>query len=179
MVIALGIRLDSPGPILARDRRVGRHGREFDLLRFRIAPPVACRDDGVEQGEGVEQGYDFERGWGELSPSVSVGPVTEFGRFLHRYCLDELPQLLNVLRGEMSLVGPRPTPPPSAGDGARSVLLPVKPGLTGLWGGGGRAGFPSEQPMDVDEYVRKYSLVLDLSILWFAVRSLPRDGGGR
>lgn len=124
LTAAVSVRAGSPGPVLIREPRVGRHGSVFELRRFRTTTPGG-------------------------------GPTT-WGRLLHRWGLDELPQLLNVARGEMALVGPRPRPPAQleqAGPEVRRALL-VRPGLTGLW------------LLDADiRYVDAWSLRLDLRIL--------------
>lgn len=165
-LIAVAIRLDSPGPVFSRERRLGRHGREFDVLRFRST----VLDVFPGRGTGDDGGTDTE---------VRFRTETRVGRALQRYCLNELPQLINVLRGDMSLVGPQPQDPRAgAEDGSGAPApLPVKPGLTWLDAGGLRSR--SVEPMNVDEYVRNYSLGLDLSILRRALRSGParRDAG--
>jgi lipopolysaccharide/colanic/teichoic acid biosynthesis glycosyltransferase len=158
LVIAVAIRLDSPGPILARERRLGRDGREFWLLTFRSSvlgiPPGEPGQDRAAAG--------FAR----------IRVATRVGRILRRCCLDELPKLVNVLAGDMSLVGPRPQEPEVAEDGgALPEPLPVRPGLTGLLGRSARSGSRRAEPMDLDEYVQNYSIGLDLSILGRAVRA--------
>lgn len=158
LLIAVAIRLDSRGPIFDRDRRLGRYGREFSLLRFRSTVLAIPPDAGPDR---------------ERAGVVRVRVTTRVGRILQRYCLDELPKLINVVRGDMSLVGPRPQDPRAAeGEGG---VLPVKPGLTGLYRGGLRArsrhGEPdADRPMDVEDYVRNYSVGLDLAILGHALR---------
>lgn len=120
LAVALWIKLDSTGPALFRQVRIGRHGVPFEIYKFRT---MVDRPDGGRQGAG---------------PQLTVGQdprVTRAGRFLRHYKLDELPQLLNVLEGSMSLVGPRPEVPryvecyPPA---ARSAVLSVRPGITDL-----------------------------------------------
>ena len=145
--VALGIRAASPGPILFRQTRVGRDGRPFQLLKFRsmdMRPPTS-----------PETSRDDPR-------------VVPFGRLLREYHLDELPQLWNVLRGEMSLVGPRPTLPSQVERYAphERGRLTVRPGLTGLAqvSGNNMLSWPERIEVDLD-YVRRASLWLDIRIL--------------
>lgn len=149
ILIALAVRIDGSEPVLTRHRRLGQWGHEFELLRFR----TTVRDGGRE--------------------------VSRTGRVLRRYSLDELPQLLNVLRGDMSLVGPRPQRLPVA-DGdrtARQQWLPVRPGLTGLWHLGSSSRADQDRPVGLGDYAQHWSLRIDLGILWRSVRSVLRSGG--
>jgi exopolysaccharide biosynthesis polyprenyl glycosylphosphotransferase len=164
LVIALLIKRGSPGPAIFRQQRVGLGGSEFSLFKFRSMVPDAEAKlaDLTVHNEG--QGLLFK---------VRQDPrVTEIGRFLRRYSLDELPQLVNVLRGEMSLVGPRPPLPAEVAqynqDVARRLL--VKPGLTGLWQVSGRSDLSWEESVRLDlYYVENWTLAADLSILWRTV----------
>src|SRR6185503_2425478 len=157
------------GPALFRQTRVGRDGSHFTLWKFRTmvvgADRVALASNDVD---------------GPLFKLRADPRVTPVGRVLRRWSLDELPQLVNVLRGEMSLVGPRPPLPSEVaryGDDVRRRLL-VKPGLTGLWQVSGRSDLPWEECVRLDlRYVENWSPALDLMILWktaFAV--LGRSG---
>jgi lipopolysaccharide/colanic/teichoic acid biosynthesis glycosyltransferase len=149
-IAAIWIKLGSRGPVIYRQRRVGRDGREFELLKLRT----------------MEQGSD----------PVGVGTVvarddprvTGAGRFLRRTSLDEIPNLVNVLRGEMAIVGPRPTIPAQVVDYTpeQHRRHEVRPGLTGWAQVQGRAGIPWEQRIELDvEYVDRRSLWLDVRIL--------------
>ncbi len=160
LVIALIIRLDSRGPALFRQKRVGENGRLFEMLKFRtmVAEAESLRHT-VEQtgadGEFLHKAYDDPR-------------VTRVGRFLRRTSLDELPQLLNVLRGEMSLVGPRPELPYLVERYApwQRKRFAVPQGLTGWWQVHGRATKPMHLHTEDDlYYVQNYSLWLDVRIL--------------
>jgi exopolysaccharide biosynthesis polyprenyl glycosylphosphotransferase len=160
LAIAIAIKLDSPGPAIFVQQRLGLNGRPFRFYKFR------------------SMYVDAERRLHELGPLNEMdGPVfkmqndprvTRFGRTLRRTSLDELPQLINVLLGNMSLVGPRPALPGEVeryrpGDGLR---LRVKPGLTCLWQIRGRSNCNFDQWMAYDrEYIERLSLGLDLSIL--------------
>jgi lipopolysaccharide/colanic/teichoic acid biosynthesis glycosyltransferase len=150
LAVGVAVTLTSPGPILIRRRRTGLDGRTFAMLTFR---------------------------------TTRAAPVHEFtpaGRLLRRCFLDRLPQLINVARGEMSLVGPQPLPPaPSPGPaaGADRARLRVRPGITGLWQISGRSGLPWEEMTVLDlHYVEQHWLGLDLLIL---ARTVPAAVAGR
>ena len=146
----LAIRLESPGPVLYRQLRVGREGRRFEVLKLRTMV------DGAEHiGAGLAVNADDPR-------------VTRAGAFLRRTSLDELPNLVNVLRGEMSLIGPRPTLPVQVeqySDRQRGRLA-IKPGITGWAQVNGRASLPWSERIELDlYYIEHRSLSLDLKIL--------------
>lgn len=162
-LLAALVKLDSPGPVLFRQRRAGYGGRFFHLLKFRSMRSDA--EDVLLADRAMWHRYvenDFKL------PDGEDPRVTRVGRFLRRTSLDELPQLLNVLRGDMSLVGPRPVVEPELENYAGKVpaLLSVKPGMTGLWQITGRSAisFPERAQLDL-EYVRSWSLLRDLWIL--------------
>jgi lipopolysaccharide/colanic/teichoic acid biosynthesis glycosyltransferase len=147
---AIAIRLESAGPVLYRQRRVGKDGRPFEMLKLRTMVPGS---DPVGVGTVVTR--DDAR-------------VTRIGRLLRRISLDEVPNLVNVLRGEMSIVGPRPTiqAQVDAYTSHQRRRLEVKPGITGWAQVRGRAGIPWEQRIELDVwYVDHRSLALDLRIL--------------
>lgn len=150
LIAAIAIKLGSPGSVVYRQRRVGRRGEEFELLKLRT---MVEGSDPV--GVGTAVGRDDPR-------------VTAAGRFLRRTSLDEIPNLLNVLRGEMAIVGPRPTIPAQVDDYTprQHRRHEVRPGLTGWAQVQGRAGIPWEERIELDvEYVERRSLALDLRIL--------------
>jgi exopolysaccharide biosynthesis polyprenyl glycosylphosphotransferase len=160
-VIAAAIRLTDPGPAFFRQRRVGLHGIEFEVYKFRSmvmdAEAQLARLASQNEGNGL------------LFKMRSDPRVTRVGAFIRRYSLDELPQLINVLRGEMSLVGPRPPLPTEVAwydpDIARRLL--VKPGMTGLWQISGRSDLTLEESIRLDlYYVENWSLATDVTILW-------------
>ncbi|WP_420855902.1 sugar transferase [Thermoactinospora rubra] len=161
VAIALCIRATSAGPALFRQVRVGRDGREFRLFKFRTmvrnAEELKGRLTEINEFDGV------------LFKIRNDPRVTRVGAFLRRHSLDELPQLLNVLRGEMSLVGPRPPLPEEVAQYGTDVRrrLVVKPGMTGLWQVSGRSDLSWEESVRLDlRYVENWSLILDLQILW-------------
>lgn len=164
-IIAAAIKLDSPGPVFYRQQRIGKDGRPFAMLKFR------------------SMSVDAERRLAELrARNEASGPlfkmrqdprVTRVGRVLRRWSLDELPQLVNVLRGEMSLVGPRPPLPSEVAEYEDWHLgrLRAVPGLTGLWQVSGRSEVPFHDMVRLDlHYIRNWSLGLDFEIL---LRTIP------
>jgi exopolysaccharide biosynthesis polyprenyl glycosylphosphotransferase len=170
--LAVAIRLDSPGPALFRQTRVGRGGREFTLYKFRtmVADAEARKAHLMTSNEGHGVLFKIRR-----DPRV-----TRIGARLRRWSLDELPQLLNVLRGDMSLVGPRPALPEETEryGGQMRRRLVVKPGLTGLWQVSGRSELPWEEAVRLDvRYVENWSFALDLQILWKTWSAVRRGLG--
>ncbi|MGK5742439.1 sugar transferase [Micromonospora sp. URMC 103] len=161
VVLALAVRLDSRGPVFFRQTRVGRGGREFGVWKFRT---MVVNADALLAELAAQNETD-----GLLFKMRDDPRVTRVGRLLRRWSLDELPQLFNVLLGQMSLVGPRPPLPSEVarydGDVARRLL--VKPGMTGLWQVSGRSDLSWEDGIRLDlYYVENWSLAVDLSILW-------------
>jgi exopolysaccharide biosynthesis polyprenyl glycosylphosphotransferase len=173
LVIAFAVRLDSPGPVLFRQTRVGARGEYFQMLKFR----TMCVDAEARLSEvrGVQ-----DAGNSVLYKMRRDPRVTGVGRVLRRYSLDELPQLINVLRGQMSLVGPRP-PLPSEVEGYEPDAvrrLRVQPGLTGLWQVSGRSDLSWEESLRLDLwYVDNWSLTLDLQIIFRTARAVLRGTG--
>jgi exopolysaccharide biosynthesis polyprenyl glycosylphosphotransferase len=160
LVIAAAVRLDSPGPAIFVQLRVGRDGRRFRFYKFRSMYIDAEQRLAEFQLENEVEGPVFKM---RNDPRVS-----RVGSFIRRTSLDELPQLINVLKGDMSLVGPRPPLPNEVAKYRPSdmVRLSVKPGLTCLWQINGRSNVTFDQWMEYDrEYVRHMSFWLDLSIL--------------
>ena len=170
--LALAVRLTSPGPVLYRQERVGLGGRHFTMLKFR-----SMVDGAHSQVVGLSDGNDAD---GLLFKIKHDPRVTPLGRHMRRFSLDELPQLVNVLRGTMSLVGPRPPLPAEVAryDSEVSRRLLVTPGLTGLWQISGRSDLPWEEAVRLDlRYVENWSLALDLQILWKTARAVVRASG--
>ncbi|MFY9615321.1 MAG: sugar transferase [Candidatus Dormiibacterota bacterium] len=169
LVLAILIRLDSPGPAIFRQQRVGLGGTMFDIWKFRS----------MYVGNDDESHRDAAAAWFAASPvaesyKVENDPrITRVGRFLRRFSLDELPQLFNVMRGEMSLVGPRPAIEYELSLYQRWYFdrFRVPPGMTGLWqvSGRDRTSAPAMMKFDV-EYASNSSLRTDISIL---LRTIP------
>lgn len=171
-VVALFVLADSRGGAFYRQRRVGKDGREFTILKFRtmVTGAHTARAELADRNEGAGLLFKLRR-----DPRV-----TRVGGVLRRYSIDELPQLLNVLTGAMSLVGPRPPLPEECaayGPDIRRRLL-VKPGLTGLWQISGRSDLPWEEAVRLDlRYVEDWSLALDTVILWKTMRAVLHGQG--
>ncbi len=162
-LIYIAIKLESRGPAIFGHSRLGMNGRVFNCLKFR-----SMRVDAEARLQSNPELYAEYVGNNYKLPDRKDPRLTRVGRFLRRTSLDELPQLFNVLRGEMSLVGPRPIVPEELGEygpGA-AVFLSLKPGMTGAWGVNGRSqvGYPHRADMEL-EYVRNWSLARDLRIL--------------
>jgi lipopolysaccharide/colanic/teichoic acid biosynthesis glycosyltransferase len=166
-LIALAIRLDSRGPVLFRQRRVGLDLREFTVHKFRTM------HHGVTSDVHRQHVCELIRGTSPAAKLAADRRVTRVGRVLRRTSLDELPQLWNVLRSEMSLVGPRPAIPYEVREYPPHWLarFAVKPGVTGLWQVSGRSMVSLEEMIRMDvEYVRRRSVWLNL---WILVRTIP------
>lgn len=172
LVIMICIRLDSCGPALFRQKRIGLLGREFEFLKFRTMFVGADDVHRAYVREWMHAGERARQPNGEFKLSRDQR-ITRVGRFLRRYSIDELPQLLNVLRGEMSLVGPRPALGYEVADYEpwQRDRLCVPPGITGLWQVSGRNRLSFEEMVKLDiRYARNCSLWLDFHIL---LRTLP------
>lgn len=168
LAVAAAVRLDSPGPILFRQLRLGRGGRPFHVLKFRTMVADAERRLGDLEARNESGGVLFK---------IRDDPrVTRLGRILRQTSLDELPQLFNVLRGEMSLVGPRPLQLRDSrlleAQDARAFAtrLSVPPGITGPWQVSGRSE-AADNMVELDlDYIESWSLALDLKVL---LRTIP------
>jgi lipopolysaccharide/colanic/teichoic acid biosynthesis glycosyltransferase len=162
LVSMVAIRVESPGSPIFRQRRIGLHGEAFEMLKLRTMVSGA-----EHQGAGLAVNYGDPR-------------ITRVGHFLRRFSLDELPNLVNVLRGEMSLVGPRPTIQAQVDQYTplQRRRLEVKPGITGWAQINGRASLPWHERIELDIwYVDHRTLRLDLAILWKTVRLLVSGEG--
>jgi lipopolysaccharide/colanic/teichoic acid biosynthesis glycosyltransferase len=174
LIIAIVIRLDSPGPALYRQRRMGRGGVPFAIWKFRTmrnaSPDANHRQQALDWFHNARAPHGFKN---EHDPRI-----TRFGKYLRRTSLDELPQLINVIRGEMSLSGPRPMMAYE-----RALYEPwyferevVRPGITGLWQVSGRDRLSAPEMMALDvRYVREWSLWLDLKILGLTIPEVLGD----
>ena len=168
VLAALAVRASSPGPVLFRQRRLGRHMRPFTVLKFRTMradADSAVHREYVRQLIGTQPEEQRNEGLFKLAVDDRI---TGVGRFLRSWSLDEVPQLWNVLRGEMSLVGPRPVIEYEVEQYPDWYLrrFAVKPGLTGLWQVSGRNELSYEDMVRFDiEYAERRSLWLDLRIL--------------
>jgi exopolysaccharide biosynthesis polyprenyl glycosylphosphotransferase len=172
LAIGLFVRLSSQGPALFRQTRVGLHGREFTVLKFR----TMTRD---AESLRTSVSHLNIHSTGHLFKVENDPRVTPLGRWLRRTSLDELPQLMNVLLGQMSLVGPRPLPitdTPYDGEARRRLF--VKPGMTGLWQISGRADLDWDEAVGLDlRYVENWSLALDMLIIWKTLFVVAKRNG--
>src|SRR5690242_10341308 len=158
-LVALAVRLDSPGPIVFRQQRTGRDGQRFWMYKFRTM---------VRDAEAMKASLAHLNILPPPDFKIPNDPrITRVGRFLRKTSLDELPQVWNVLRGEMSVVGPRPTSfAPSTYSLWHTERLEVTPGITGLWQVKGRNSMTFDERLRLDiQYVRNWSFRLDLRIL--------------
>jgi len=169
--IALGIRLDSKGPVLFRQTRVGREGQRFEMIKFRsmVLDAEDRKAELVNQNEAVG-----------LFKIANDPRITRVGRFIRRSSLDELPQLFNVLRGEMSLVGPRPlvVDEDAQVEGLMRSRLHLTPGMTGPWQVLGSARIPMPEMVKIDYlYVAGWSLWSDVKLLLRTAPHMLARGG--
>jgi exopolysaccharide production protein ExoY len=176
LAIALAIVVDSRGPVFFLQRRVGRGGREFPLIKFRTM---------VRDGEAALEAHlladeALRREWEETRKLRDDPRITRLGGLLRRSSLDELPQLLNVLVGNMSLVGPRPVLRDELerfGDRAARILE-VRPGLTGLWAVSGRSSISYDERAELEyRYAAGWSLGMDAGILLRTIPAVVRGHG--
>jgi lipopolysaccharide/colanic/teichoic acid biosynthesis glycosyltransferase len=176
LAIALAIELDSRGPVFFRQLRIGAGGRAFRICKFR----TMALDADERKPEVAHLNVHLAGGDPRMFKIVDDPRVTRTGRFLRRYFLDELPQLFNVLRGEMSLVGPRPLIPEEDAEvpewGRRR--LSVRPGMTGTWQVLGHSRVPFEQMVALDrEYVRTWSMGRDFGLILRTIPLVVRGDG--
>ncbi len=172
LLIAVAIKLESPGPVFFCQERIGEHGRRFKMIKFR-----SMYQDAEQHWQEVAQRDEH----GRLLHKRDNDPrVTPLGRKLRRSSLDELPQLLNVLRGQMSLVGPRPEMPNMVAEYEpwQWQRFRIPAGMTGWWQVNGRSGKPMHfHTADDLYYIQNYSFWLDLKILWMTIPSVLKGQG--
>ena len=172
VAVALAIKLADGGPALFRQTRIGQDGRPFTVLKFRTM---------VVDAEARKAQLILRNEAGDVLFKMRKDPrVTRVGEWLRRWSLDELPQLINVLRGDMSLVGPRPPLPDEVARYVDHVRrrLAVKPGITGLWQVSGRSDLSWDESVRLDlRYVENWSLMLDLQILWKTLSAVLSGSG--
>jgi lipopolysaccharide/colanic/teichoic acid biosynthesis glycosyltransferase len=169
---ALAIRLESPGHVIFRQDRVGRDGKLFQVLKFRSmyvdAEARRCALLATSDREGI------------CFKSRNDPRITRVGRFIRRFSIDELPQIINVLRGDMAIVGPRPALPAEVAAYPKHALgrLAVKPGITGVWQVSGRADVSFDKMIDMDlHYTASRSVLLDLALISRTFRAVLSGRG--
>jgi len=158
--IAILIKLDSPGPIIFAHKRIGKDGKRFKMFKFRSM--IRDAEEILKRDSKLKRAYENDY-------KIKSDPrITKIGKFIRNHSLDELPQIFNVLRGEMSLVGPRPVIENELrkyGPLAEKLLV-VKPGITGLWQISGRSDIPYEERVKLDtHYIENWSNLMDIKIL--------------
>ncbi len=171
LLCALLIRLESPGPVLFAQQRTGQHGVRFPMFKFRTMVQNAEELKASLQHLNILPAPDFK---------IPNDPrITRVGGFLRKTSLDELPQILNVIRGEMSIVGPRPTSfAASTYDLWHSERLEVVPGITGLWQIKGRGTMTFDERLRLDiEYIERRSTLLDLKLMVMTALAVFRGSG--
>ncbi|NUO09603.1 MAG: sugar transferase [Candidatus Brocadia sp.] len=169
-IIAILIKINSKGPVFFLQKRCGKNGREYNMYKFRTM---------VKDAEFLKKKLKNEMD-GPMFKMKNDPRTTEIGRILRRYSLDELPQLFNVLKGQMSLVGPRPLAAEemTVDNNWRKIRLSVKPGMTGLWQIMGRASGKFNDWVVYDiEYVQKRSFLMDMKIIFLTLFAVLRYEG--
>ena len=176
IVIALWIYKDSPGPVIFKHRRIGKNGKEFNCYKFRSM----CVDAKEKLEQLLKTDPEAKAEWEKDFKLKSDPRITKSGAFLRKTSLDELPQIFNVLKGEMSLVGPRPIIREEMiryGEYIEDYLM-VKPGITGMWQVSGRSDTGYKERVQLDSwYVRNWSVWLDLMLLWRTMKIVIKCKG--
>jgi Undecaprenyl-phosphate galactose phosphotransferase WbaP len=177
LIIAIAVKIDSPGPIFFVQDRYGKKAKKIRVIKFR-----SMHTDSDSRLENyLRSDPKARQEWIQYKKLKSCDPrITRMGKFLRKYSLDELPQLLNILKGDMSLVGPRPyiMEELKEVESLKSVILQVKPGITGLWQTSGRSSLPFKERIKIDEYyIRNWSLWLDIIILLKTFRVTTSGSG--
>jgi undecaprenyl-phosphate galactose phosphotransferase len=171
LLLAVLVKLSSKGPVLFRQMRIGRGRRMFGCLKFR----TMYQDAEQRLSDMLASDDALRAEWLKYARIPNDPRATRLGRFLRRFSLDELPQLWNVLRGEMALVGPRPYLPVESERIGESLdtIVRVRPGMTGLWQVSGRTSLPFKERLTLDEYyIRNWSLWMDFSIVLRTLRAV-------
>ena len=182
-IFAVLIRFDSKGPIFFRQKRIGMNGVEFDL--FKLRSMYVDSDDSVHR-ESIKQymngaALNDKESLDNLYKLVDDPRVTRIGQFIRKYSIDELPQFINVLRGEMTLVGPRPPLPYEVEEySPRDMIrLSGKPGLTGTWQVYGRSRVPFKEMVEMDiEYLGEQSILQDIKLIALTLPVMLQGRGG-
>ena len=162
LIVAVIIKLDSPGPVLFRQKRTGKNGKEFEILKFRS---MVADNDAMD--------------------STRENQYTRFGRIIRRTSIDELPQLINIVKGEMAFIGPRPWVPAYYKNMNKRERgrVAVRPGITGLAAAKGRNDLTVFEKINYDlEYINHYSLRMDMKVIYYTAKTvLSREGaeGGK
>ncbi|MCX7944571.1 MAG: sugar transferase [Deltaproteobacteria bacterium] len=176
LLIAILIKLDSKGSIIYKHRRIGYKGREFDCLKFRTMVEGADK----MLTKIISENPKMKEEWDKYKKIPNDPRITRFGKFLRKTSLDELPQLINVIKGEMSLVGPRPVlyEELELFKEGSEYYLEVKPGITGLWQISGRSDLDFQKRVELESwYVKNYSLWLDITVIIRTIKVVITKAG--
>ena len=176
LLIALWIKMDSPGPVIFSQKRVGQHGKEFSCYKFR----TMCTDAKEKLEELLEKDPEARKEWEENFKLKNDPRVTSSGKFLRSTSLDELPQIFNVLKGEMSLVGPRPIISQEIHYYGKFIedYYMVRPGITGMWQTSGRSDTGYDLRVQMDTwYVRNWDFWFDIVLLWRTMKVVVKKEG--
>jgi exopolysaccharide biosynthesis polyprenyl glycosylphosphotransferase len=177
LAVAIGVKLSSPGPVFFHQTRLGRHQKPFTITKFRSMRALT-EEESTFVAPAVAE--DYSRPLHELRGKMHEhGRITRFGSFLRKSSIDEIPQFINVFRGDMSVVGPRPfIPSESNVDGWGTRRFDVRPGITGLWQVSGRNDLTRKDLVQLDYlYVASWSLWWDLKIMWETPKTMVRGTG--
>jgi lipopolysaccharide/colanic/teichoic acid biosynthesis glycosyltransferase len=177
LVVALGVKLSSPGPVFFHQTRMGRHREPFTVTKFRsMTVDSECEHGPDHDVPSEDQGRPLHELRGKQAEQSRITP---FGAFLRRSGIDEIPQFINVFRGDMSVVGPRPfIPEESLVEGWALRRFEVRPGITGLWQVSGRNDLTRNDLVQLDYvYVASWSLWWDLKIMWETPKTMARGTG--
>jgi len=177
LVLALAIKLDSKGPVFFIQERCGKWGKKFKLIKFRSM----FVDADLRLESYLKEDQKAQEEWQQFKKLKTFDPrVTRIGKILRRFSLDELPQILNVLNGKMSLIGPRPyiLEELKEVESVKSIILQVKPGISGLWQTSGRSNLSFNERLVIDEYyIRNWSFWLDIVILIKTIKTFSKGEG--
>jgi lipopolysaccharide/colanic/teichoic acid biosynthesis glycosyltransferase len=181
VVVAIGVKISSPGPVFFRQVRLGRNTQPFTVIKFRsmtIANELEPVVEGDSQSESQSES-ESEPLYQARRKKDESGRITRFGAFLRHTGIDEIPQFINVFKGDMSVVGPRPfVPAESHVEGWATRRFEVRPGITGLWQVSGRNDLTRYDLVQLDYlYVASWSLWWDLKIMWETPRTMARGTG--
>jgi len=183
LVVGIAIRLDSPGPIFFVQERIGKGGKPFNIMKFRTMYHSIDKSAHREFMKAFVNGQiKQDKGEEAIFKPMTAAQITRVGRILRKTSLDELPQIINIIKGEMSFVGPRPnvTWEVEAYRGWHQERLEVLPGITGLAQVRGRSGIIFDEIVEYDiEYIERHSLWLDLQIMWWTLASVVAGDGAR
>lgn len=176
LLLVVLIRLDSPGPVIFAHKRIGRHGKYFMCYKFR----TMCLNAQDKLAEYLQANPDLRKEWEKDFKLKDDPRITKIGHFLRKTSLDELPQIFNVLKGEMSLVGPRPIIKAEIPryEGYINDYLMVRPGITGMWQVSGRSDTTYEERVRMDSwYVRNWAVWLDVMLLFRTIKTVFKGKG--